>query len=1534
MKRAICFGIFWSIVLLTLTAYADPVLISLSPNQGMIGAPSTMTARYLNVDSQKNNRIYINGVLAPVRRVYSVSGSDNLGKLLFIIPPNVTEKPIESPLTVPVEVEVNGVRSNSLDFTILPGPMLSKVEPASGNQGESMNVELSTVNTRFRGRPRISFGHGITVSNVVVNSPTSLTASIEIADDATLGLRDVTVMAGRMRLIKTGAFTVSSQAGQGTVLSLSVDPAPSPVFSGSMMISGRVNKEVPVGGGPVVQQPAVITSLVPASAPQGQVLTVDITGINTHFDAQSTDISFGTGITVLESNITSPERLTARIKIAPDAVVGDHRVIATTNSEEATSVLAFNIEPGTMAVTGMITDQNGDPIAGAVVSVEGFNIHVETDSNGLFTLTDMPSGNQVLVVNARDFAPSNFSITGLNGQHLELNDAPISLSRKAAPLASGTAPNIYNLLSTGANRLVCPGNVEKAKELVVNTIVAVGGKTLGVLDEDGRQLNTEITGNGTLSLTSNGLEQLAKNWAIGEDIYHLADAFFFFNIVTGWTPEPPSYQQWLDAFNNSLANIWNDPTVPGHSLFIAVFNKGSIISDTPPRLTLDTTLNPLQMYLLVNSFVSYVDETFFPAQTGSKGRSVMVAALSEKYRTVVSDIGGFIMLADDNDNGSGGESGGGERQAGGNTVTWQSELIPSLQGSAVSLFEKGIIEKIFTIDTGSINQDYKMARALSINEVGKEFAMWSKVGDFVSGAVSGLAGSAMQNIYTLLLQKMEKLIPKYCRPRSPILKAISAVKTPAGMNVMIKFSPSPGDHHNDKLPKYYYAIYRKGYNEQMKRLLVKPSSFFPQTNDGDLIFIDTAPPMGGITYYIRTYKKRSSTVPPNMDWGGEGGNAVWSILTGTLPAGGYVLNLLQDVLASADKIYHSLIFQFSDLAGPFSVVISSNPPPPSLDIAVDPFYNREYLSNGSTGYIYVNTQQGWQPFIHTSFAKPHQKGLTIDSNGWLYTENAASEDKFGGRIFGFKEPFNLLPELGISGGNRFYLGSVTYYSYLIQAARPVQMTDMRIGHWNSFLPDRQDLDPESIGILDYANQRFKILNRRYGHEPTGYAYTRNIGLFGKHLDNLIAVDSHLAQTSNDVRMVFFNSGNNIYYFSSSDPAARTLFDNNLQGENPFLHISDLIFDDDGNLYVLDSERNGLYVINAFAVDKATFLKEKVPAVDICRLPYVFNHPLTMATGADRSSMLVADTKALRRIEAFVPYYIPEDQRDLFNTSTLLAGINGSYAPVSFGSHNNHRYLLLPRAPESVPVSLVIKPKDPEKMDKIILVSRDNREVRYPADISSTGNTTDVTMEWREPEYFDVPLNIPASVPEGMVIKNISLPTARLVEKGQETAPPDPVVSSNLVVPLAPNMTGASLMPLVLFSPKVSKINADHFTIKGVVTDNSSQVSVLDDRGQSYTADIQNRTFTIDIPQHQGRNLITAAVGNGDDQKWKLRRSVAVADSQETTLTGVVVDIVKKLPLKFARIQILENGQEIYTDAMGYYALRVPLGKPVTLRIFQ
>jgi RHS repeat-associated protein len=193
-------------------------------------------------------------------------------------------------------------------FTVTAGPTLTTISPNSGQQGQGGPVTIAGQNTHFvQGTSQVSFGPGITVSNVNVTCPTCLTAQLQVLATATP--RPVTVT------VTTGS-EVASLANGFTILP----------------------------GTPK------ILSFGPTTGQQGATVPITVTGQFTHFAQGTTQVSMGAGITVSNISVSNATSLTAQAAIDPAAVPGMRTLTVTTGTESVSVSNVFTVQPGTPAL--------------------------------------------------------------------------------------------------------------------------------------------------------------------------------------------------------------------------------------------------------------------------------------------------------------------------------------------------------------------------------------------------------------------------------------------------------------------------------------------------------------------------------------------------------------------------------------------------------------------------------------------------------------------------------------------------------------------------------------------------------------------------------------------------------------------------------------------------------------------------------------------------------------------------------------------------------------------------------------------------------------------------------------------------------------------------------------------------------------------------------------------------------------------------------------------------------------------------------
>jgi hypothetical protein len=243
---------------------------------------------------------------------------------------NITVQP-SAPLTFyNVSLTTVGEVATGLGaFTVTSGaPSLISINPPFGHLGDGdapYYVEITGRYTHFNGSncsaanpcSTASFGAGITVNSIVVNSATDIQANITINPAGTTGSRTISVTTGTETASMVGGFTILPGV------------------------------------------PAILTA-APSSGQAGTTTSVVITGQFTTFQAGFSTVDMGSGITVNFITGVTLTQLTANITIASNATVGSRDVSVTTNGSTQTLSGGFNVTAGTPVIT-QINPNIGNP---------------------------------------------------------------------------------------------------------------------------------------------------------------------------------------------------------------------------------------------------------------------------------------------------------------------------------------------------------------------------------------------------------------------------------------------------------------------------------------------------------------------------------------------------------------------------------------------------------------------------------------------------------------------------------------------------------------------------------------------------------------------------------------------------------------------------------------------------------------------------------------------------------------------------------------------------------------------------------------------------------------------------------------------------------------------------------------------------------------------------------------------------------------------------------------------------------------------
>ena len=963
------------------------------------------------------------------------------------------------------------------DFEVDEGQMLTMVLSASDPDGDA-----------------IILGAGSLPENAVFIASTGTLAFTPDYDQA--GSYTVQCTADDGDLTDTESIHISvgdvDDSGVTGELELTVNPVESPTLLSTARITGTVNAE---GAGLLPRiTSALITGIDASSGNQGETLDVVLTGqssgdYETHFVSGVSVADFGEGITVNSTTVNSATQITANITIDSGADIGTRAVTVDTENEIAIAVPAFRVTVGHSTISGTLTDPDtGEVISGALVSIEGTTLTLTTGADGTFYFSDVPAGSHTIIINPVDHELIRVDVDSEAGDEVDLGDLESETTVFSASATPGA--NLPSVFSRGLTKLSFSGDADEARQLIEDTILAVGGSSYGILDAYGNQLNPNVEGNGVASLKEVAAYDMAARWQQGHTV-PLGNMLYSFIRLFEWdNDDPPSFYGFLAAIQSVVDDAWEDPTDPGNALAIAMFASGnSLVAGAPPTLSPDTPLNPLQSYLISVTLLGYVSQ--LGETTGSLDVKGSILAVLDH---IAGLLGPSIAYADDEVA----------------LVTWDKvfdQVSSTLTGEVQDFAEEtvtnfaedtlGIVMPSMTFSTDSrstavgmwvdfmntlpqgahvssvttdlVNNPEDLLNAFEeTREAAESVAALAdhaaKAADIVTDALGGIVGDVADVVLNkMLLGPIVDNIIESSRPSAPYLDGAVAVDAETGLlpNVRVTFRPcyeevSSAERGSDY--RYYYAIYRQSAASANELLTVMPSYRFYEefadlneiigrirfkhrlTQEGrnaKLVFTDTDAPAGANVYRVVTRVMRGTTVPNTTYTPLEAEMALDFLMGKAGPGVSITWKLFTSTMDSMLNIFMSTLYQVSDFSDAARVHVGTRVENlfPKMDLATADFTGEVFVSIPDINSILKWTPSGMKLRASAGFAAPHQTGLASDIWGNLYSDNGASDMLYGGRIFRFSA----------IDGSRALAGTVNYYSLLLQYANSVDVRAMTYG---------------------------------------------------------------------------------------------------------------------------------------------------------------------------------------------------------------------------------------------------------------------------------------------------------------------------------------------------------------------------------------------------------------------------------------------------------------------------------------------------------
>ena len=255
--------------------------------------------------------------------------------------------------------------------------------------------------------------------------------------------------------------------------------------------------------------------------------------------------------------------------------MGDAAVIvAAVDSDDVADSAVVSPAPlrrGSSALSGVVRNEQGDPLGGANVMVWGSGSNTTTRDDGRFALTGLPAGTQTVETRFVGYAPKRVTVDLVSGRNIP---TIITMSERADVLdpvtVYGAERQLANDLAAfnqrrklGFGRFITRADIEKRRplrftDLLRSTpglrIVAIGGADYTIVAASsgmmGGACRPLIYINGILLANSDGLDMMVDPQEVAA-----------VEIYSGMGETPPQFRGGLQNECGSVA-IWTAPNLP------------------------------------------------------------------------------------------------------------------------------------------------------------------------------------------------------------------------------------------------------------------------------------------------------------------------------------------------------------------------------------------------------------------------------------------------------------------------------------------------------------------------------------------------------------------------------------------------------------------------------------------------------------------------------------------------------------------------------------------------------------------------------------------------------------------------------------------------------------------------------------------------------------------------------------------------------------------------------------------------------------
>jgi len=327
-----------------------------------------------------------------------------------------------------------------------PTPSASGVFPAEGFIGRKVRVEVSGEETKWADGATVSFGDGITVSNVTVASESAIFADLDIATTASLTDHDVTVTNGKETDTLKAAFklkspielTITGLAAQGSIAQFKVTNKDlenlfDTTSTGDGFFSPLVFTNVAVDAGPGVT--LQVSNVTQFDITGLALIDVDAPAMTTPFSV----VSGPAGGTTVTSSLGTPTAITAR---SATLITSDTTPFSVANPGDSALYSLTSDTPELAQLSVTSANPNGQPSLAILPSSGHF-----ADLIAAGAAANVIPRTQLYVI--------AYDLSGVPGS-AQISNTSVALTSTAADTEPG------NNTSTGATQVTAPAFIDNA----------------------------------------------------------------------------------------------------------------------------------------------------------------------------------------------------------------------------------------------------------------------------------------------------------------------------------------------------------------------------------------------------------------------------------------------------------------------------------------------------------------------------------------------------------------------------------------------------------------------------------------------------------------------------------------------------------------------------------------------------------------------------------------------------------------------------------------------------------------------------------------------------------------------------------------------------------------------------------------------------------------------------------------------------------------------------------------------------------------